>query len=59
MNIKKHNPTRYYLGFRIVQMHNMSGKLKYYIGNDEEVSNQEWPSVKMAEKVIRTIGEIA
>ena len=52
------NPTIYYHGFRIVAMHNPTGKLKYYIGNDSNTSNQEWPTIKMAQKVIRTILEV-
>lgn len=53
------NKTTEYQGFFIIPMHNPSGKLKYYIGNENETSNQEWPTIKAAEKVIRTICELA
>ena len=42
-----------YFGFEIIQMHNPSGKLKYYIRG----ANQEWPTLDMCKKVIRAVVE--
>ncbi len=42
---------QHYFGYDIIKMHNPSGKLKYYVRG----SNQEWPTAKMAQKVIRTV----